>query len=141
MCGGGAIVNAYFLFVNGHNAINIGEKLSLGNEVTFICQEGTEINIGSGCQIANNVTIRTSDSHSILDADGKRINNAESIRIGNNVWIGQNVIVLKGTQIADNSVIGCMSVCTKKEYQPNSIYVGSPARLVKTGIHWDARQL
>ena len=49
--------------------------------------------------------------------------------------------VLKGVNIADNSVIGCMSVCTKKEYLSNSIYAGSPARLIKTDIHWDSRQL
>lgn len=50
--------------------------------------------------------------------------------IGNNVWLGENVCVLKGVQIGENSIIGASSVVTKS-IPANSIAVGAPAKVVK----------
>ena len=52
------------------------------------------------------------------------------ILIGNDVWIGTNVIVLGGTTIGDGAVIGAGSVVTKN-VPPYAIVVGSPARVIK----------
>ena len=38
---------------------------------------------------------------------------AEPVRIGDNVWLGANVVVLKGVTIGDNAVIGANSVASK----------------------------
>jgi lipopolysaccharide O-acetyltransferase len=50
--------------------------------------------------------------------------------IGNNVWLGENVCVLKGVHIGENSIIGASSVVTKS-IPANSIAVGAPAKVVK----------
>ena len=52
------------------------------------------------------------------------------ITIGNNVWIGANVIVLKGTVLGDNTVVGTGSV-VKGEYPSNCVIVGNPAKIIK----------
>lgn len=51
-------------------------------------------------------------------------------RLGNNVWLGANVVVLKGVTIGDRAVIGAGSVVIK-DIPPNAIAVGVPARIVR----------
>lgn len=52
------------------------------------------------------------------------------IRIGNNVWLGANAVILPTVQIGDNVVIGAGSVVTT-DIPPNSIAVGNPCRVIK----------
>lgn len=72
-----------------------------------------------------------------MDKDGKCINHAESIEIGNHVWIGMDVSISKGAQIADNSVIGQKALVTKAFKEQNVMIAGVPARIIKTNISWD----
>lgn len=55
----------------------------------------------------------------------------QSINIGNNVWIGFNSIILKGTTIGDNSIVAANSV-VKGEFPPFSLIMGNPGKVVKT---------
>ena len=50
-------------------------------------------------------------------------------RIGNDVWIGDEVTILGGINIADGTVIGAGAVVTKNT-EPYGIYVGVPARKI-----------
>lgn len=52
------------------------------------------------------------------------------IRIGENVWLGANCVVLPGVQIGNNAIIGAGSVVTK-DVATNSIVGGVPAKLIK----------
>ena len=52
------------------------------------------------------------------------------IKVGNNVWIGGNVIVLPGVTIGDNVTIGAGSVVTK-DIPSNCVALGSPCKVVK----------
>lgn len=53
------------------------------------------------------------------------------VKIGNNVWFGENVCVCKGVTIGDNCIIGIGSVVTK-DIPSNSIAVGVPAKVIST---------
>lgn len=55
---------------------------------------------------------------------------AKPVVIGNNVWLGENVIVLPGVTLGDNCIIGAGSVVTKS-IPANSIAVGNPCLVVK----------
>ena len=55
---------------------------------------------------------------------------AKEIKVGNNVWIGGNVVVLPGVTIGDNVVIGAGSI-VNKDIPSNSVAVGNPCHVVK----------
>lgn len=51
------------------------------------------------------------------------------IRIGNNVWIGANSVVLDGSVIGDNSIVVANSLVNRR-FPPNSIIQGNPAKAI-----------
>lgn len=53
------------------------------------------------------------------------------IKIGNNVYIGESVIILPGVTIGNNVVIGARSIVSK-DIPDNSVAVGIPARVIKS---------
>ena len=81
-----------------------------------------KIVIGDNCVMASGVNIMDSNGHLTLSFDRTRGRDIpKEIIIGNNVWIGMNVIVLKGSVIEDNSILSAGSVV--KGYVPaNTIY-------------------
>lgn len=89
-----------------------------------------EINIGNNCVIASGVNIIDSNGHELISKDrtiGR--DKPKSIEIGNNVWIGLNVTILKGTSIGNNCVIAAGSV-VKGEFPDNVLIQGNPAVIV-----------
>lgn len=100
-------------------------------------QEHSEIKIGRDCMFSGNIIIRTSDSHPIYDtSNGKRLTPAKSVIIGDHVWLGVSIYVLKGVTIGDNSIIGTGSIVTH-DIPVSCVAVDNPARVVKEGVNWD----
>ena len=63
----------------------------------------------------------------------KGLEYAKTIEVGNNIWIGGNVVVLPGVKIGDNVVIGAGSIVTK-DIPSNVIAVGNPCREIRNMI-------
>lgn len=119
------------------NLVELGDRTGITGLTRLSCIEGSAIRIGSDCMFSAEIDMRTGDSHSILDAACEnRINPSKDIRIGDHVWIGYRVIILKGVEISDASIVGTGSVVTKSFTTGHSIIAGNPARLVKSGIDW-----
>ena len=55
---------------------------------------------------------------------------AKPIRIGKNCFIGCNAIILKGTELGNGCVVGAGAVVAG-EFEPNSVIVGNPARVIR----------
>lgn len=91
--------------------------------------------IGQDCMFAKNIELRTGDNHAIFQ-HGKRVNHGGSISIGHHVWIGANAKIMKGVLIPSGSVIGNSSLVTRSLEEENAIYVGVPAKLIKSDICW-----
>jgi acetyltransferase-like isoleucine patch superfamily enzyme len=104
-------------------------KLEIGDNCGF---SGTVIGcfdsvvIGSGVRCGANTLITDSDWH----LSDPRSSKPKAIIIEDNVWLGVNVIVLKGVTIGENSVIGAGSVVTK-DIPSNVIAAGNPCKIIK----------
>ena len=131
--------------VKKQNTIEIFDETTIHGrnekKVEIFLDEGTNVIIGSDCMLSNNILIRTTDSHSIVDNRGVRINPAKDVIIGNHCWLGANVTVLKGVTISEKNVIAAGSICTKSFTNSNTIIAGSPAKVVKEEVDWCRKQL
>ena len=125
-----------FWFEDDGNEIIIGDNTTMEGDNQLAACEGTKIIVGKDCMFARNVNLRTTDSHSIVNDDGKRINLAKDIIIGNHVWIGTDVLVLKGVCIPDNCVISAKALVAAHTYERNSIIGGVPARQIRCNVNW-----
>ena len=94
----------------------------------------SSVKIGSRCKIGGNVRIFDHDFHSIEWTDRrppeKASSNTRPVIIGNDVFIGTNAIILKGTHIGDRSVVAAGSVVFGLEVPPDSIVKGNPAKVL-----------
>ena len=132
------IKDVTFWIEGDNNRIIVGAFTTFHGKCQLAACEGTKIQIGDDCMFSHDIYVRTTDSHSIVNMDGNRINHAKDITIGNHVWIGMQSLILKGAVIPDNCVVGARSVISRsKEYVNNSILIGNPAKIIKTGINWD----
>lgn len=101
---------------------------------------GTNIIIGNGSLFSNNIEIHSSDYHGIYNKQGERINPDKDIIIGKNVWIGLGCKILKGTTIANRSVVGAGSVVSGTFCEKNIVIAGNPAKIIKKQIFWDFKR-
>jgi acetyltransferase-like isoleucine patch superfamily enzyme len=77
-----------------------------------------------------------SDMHPIFDrASGQRLNPAQDIEIGDHVWLGTRVLVLKGARIGDGAIVGAGSIVSGT-IAPNTLSLGSPARVIREDVVW-----
>ena len=97
----------------------IGSNTSINSNNMIVCRQ--EIIIGNDVQLSPNVQIYDHDHDFRVDGGIKaRKYKTSSIIIGNNVWIGANSVILRGTKIGDNSVIGAGCI-VKGVVQKNTI--------------------
>lgn len=135
--GGGTNIHHCNIEVRGDNSEVIIRKGFTSESVSLKACEGHKIIIGEDCMFSAGIYISTSDFHSIIDVNtGERMNPAKDVVIGNHVWLGFGVSVLKGSVIADHVVVGKGSTVTNKLDSPYSVYVGMPAKKVKTDVSW-----
>lgn len=86
--------------------------------------------IGDNVMFAPNVAIYTAGHPIHPDSRNTGYEYGIAITIGNNVWIGGNVVVNPGVTIGNNVVIGAGSVVTK-DIPDNVIAVGSPCKVIR----------
>lgn len=95
----------------------------------------SEITFGENVLLGDNVIIRDNDGHTIYH-EGYYKQNIKPIRIGNHVWIASQSKILKGAEIADESVLGFNSLLTKAFAEKNILIAGSPAKKMQENITW-----
>jgi carbonic anhydrase/acetyltransferase-like protein (isoleucine patch superfamily) len=113
--------------------LSLGDGTFLGHLVIISC--AARVEIGKHCLIAAGVQISDYDGHP-LDAAQRRAGeptppeNIRPVVIGDDVWIGQSAIVLKGVTIGPRAIIGAGAVVTR-DVAADSVVAGNPARVVK----------
>jgi len=113
--------------------LNENSRIDIGNNCTLngtSIRAASYISIGNDCVFASDVKIVDHDHH--LSPIERHSTNYPSapITIEDNVWVGFNVVILKGVKIGKNSVIGAGSVVVK-DIPPNCVAAGIPAKIIK----------
>jgi acetyltransferase-like isoleucine patch superfamily enzyme len=112
--------------------------LTIGNNVgisstAIVCHNN--IAIGDNVRIGGGTCIYDSDFHSLditirLDAaKDRKQRKTKPVVIGNNVFIGAHVTILKGVDIGDDAIIGACAVVTKS-VPKGEMWAGNPARCI-----------
>lgn len=136
--------------IDGHVSIASGSHIYIGKEAELrigngfkgnyglhiVCRK--KVTLGTDVLVSWNCTILDSDGHEIIDANGIKINTDKDVVIGNHVWIGSDVTILKGSYIIDDCVLGSNSVVHQKCDVSNSVYItDSKMRAVsRDNIYW-----
>lgn len=132
--------NEYKISVTVHNntVFHMGIHNYINQEMMVILSEQRHCFIGDRGIFSWGICIRNSDPHLIYECSTRtRINPTKSVYIGDHVWVGQDSLILKGTQIDSGSIIGGHSVVSGKRIPHNSTWAGNPVRQIKDDIFWD----
>lgn len=115
--------------------IEIGDNTSF-NGTSITCRS-TKIFIGSRTMVGPNVTILDSPFHPMSPIEKRNYypdNELDKpVYIGEDVWIGSQVIILPGSKIGNGSVIGAGSIVSGN-IPENVLAIGSPARVIRNII-------
>ncbi|RYV02593.1 acyltransferase [Shewanella sp. OPT22] len=128
---GNRFITGRFVEVISEGEILIGNNVFINDYSRIVSK--SSITIGNNVVFAKFVTV--------LDHDHKySVNNGEmmfkgyvssDIKIGNNVWLGDKVTVLKGVTIGDNVIVGANAVVSKS-IPSNCVFAGNPGRVINT---------
>ena len=123
------LTNPVLIETMGEGVVEIGDFTG-GSAV--VISSRTRVSIGKHVKLGGNVRIYDHDFHS-LDYQDRRDRTRDQpkcrskpVRIGNDVFVGTNAMVMKGVTIGDRAIIGAGSVVTK-DVPADEIWAGNPA--------------
>lgn len=110
----------------GGGSITIGDRtfINYGSIVTAYAR----VDIGAGCLLGHHVSIRDNNEHDLLDRQRPGV--SRPVRIEDEVWLCDQVIVLPGVTIGEGAVVGAGSVVTR-DVAPWTVVAGNPARVIR----------
>ena len=136
-CGKGVYLRPMSSDIKGIENLSVGDGTSIPKGSTFYCTKAP-LKIGKKVIFGPKPTIITGDHR--IDIIGKYIidvtdkeklpENDLPVVIEDDVWVGANVIILKGVTIGRGSVVAAGAVVTKS-CPPYSIIGGVPAKVLK----------
>lgn len=125
--------------IDTHFNYHYQPRLKIGNDVRLedychiACIDNVEI--GDGVLIASKVLIsdhlhgKTSEENLNIPPIYRPLM-SKPVKIGNNVWIGDNVCIMPGVTLGNNVIVGANSVVTKS-FPENAVIAGVPAKLIR----------
>ncbi|MDD2955592.1 MAG: sugar O-acetyltransferase [Oscillospiraceae bacterium] len=130
-------------FLQGPIFFHYGVHTKIGDHFfgnfNLTVQDDAPVTIGDHCNFGPNVTIVTpihpmlpEERDALLDENGvpKHMCYAKPVVIGNDCWLGANVVVCPGVTIGDGCVIGAGSVVVK-DIPPRTFAAGNPCRVIR----------
>lgn len=115
--GSGVIGNGCSLTIGKDGILQMGKNFGITGNVSIHCHES--INIGDFFSCSWNVSIDDTDHHKLMDVErNEEKEETKPITIGNNVWICQQVTMLKGSKLPDWTIVSSNSLVNKKYLTP-----------------------
>lgn len=109
--------------VRNGGQLSIGKNCFFNRNLSIVCRD--KISIGDNCMFGENIKIYDND-HKEENGTISRDNFiTKPIKIEDNVWIANDVNILKGTLIRNNSIIGAMSL-VNKDLKQSGVFTGIP---------------
>ncbi len=105
------------LYTSKNGKLKIGNNVFINRGVSI--SANLVIEIGDNCLIGDMVSIQDSNWHEVTQNAGVK---TSAIKIGKNVWIGKNTIILPGVTIGDHAVIGTSSIISKNIPAKSLVY-------------------
>lgn len=132
--GSGVIGNGTSITIGKSGVLSIGKNFGITGDVSVHCFEKVEI--GSFFSCSWNVSIDDTDHHQLFDVDNNvEMRMTKAIHIGDNVWICQNVTILKGSSLPNWSIVSSNSLVNKSyTTPPYSVLAGVPAKCIEKKI-------
>ena len=111
--------------------VNMGEGIHIYGPVEW-STEPWIITLGNNVHITNGVKFITHDGGTLLFRHIiEDLEITKPITVGNNVYFGNNAVILPGVNIGNDVVVGAGAVVTK-DIPDNSVVSGVPARIINT---------
>lgn len=133
--GPGYMGNNSAIEIDNHGKIEFGRNFGITG--SFRIASRKFIQIGNNFSASWNTGVFDTDFHNLVDVTtGKAEIPDKKVFIGNDVWMCQGAIVLKGTMLPDRSIVAACSLANKdySKYPKNTIYAGIPAKAIKYDI-------
>jgi hypothetical protein len=114
----------------------LGPGATFTSEARVLPTERKHVIVGSDAMFSSRVAFRTADPHLIYSVqDGERVNPSRSIWVGDHVWLGEDILLLKGARVGSGSILAARALITKN-VPSNSTAAGVPGKIVNGGIFW-----
>lgn len=110
------------------NHIKVGKNFFCNYNCTIL--DVGRVTFGDNCLLAPNVAIYTAGHPIHPDSRNSLYEYGIDVTVGDNVWIGGNVVIMPGVNIGSNCVIGAGSVVTK-DIPDWSVAAGNPCRVLR----------
>ena len=109
--------------------IRIGRGSAIGNGAELIAR--TRIEIGENCLLGPRCIILDADFHGATPSCRSQVGSSFPVVLGPNVWLGLEVVVLKGVRIGRDSVVGARAVLTRSLPERSLAVSPQPAVILK----------
>lgn len=121
------VIESSFWCDYGYNIV-LGENFYANHNLVIL--DCAKVTFGDNVFIGPNCGFYTAGHPVGVKERNEGLEYARPITVGNNVWLGGNVVVLPGVSIGNNSIIGAGSVVTK-DIPDNVIAVGNPCKVIR----------
>ena len=139
--------------------LKLGADFNMTAERTIVCAK--EIRFGDDCLLSWDILVMDTDEHPIYyrhetarhetrdsspvpcsevpspASNNNRINPDKSILVGNHVWIGCKCVLLKGTEVPDNTVVAAGTLLTSSFSGEHQVIGGNPPSILKHDVRWE----
>lgn len=111
------------------SSVCIGNNSGLG----INCRIAPYVTIGDNVMMAPNVTIYTTNhetKRTDIPMSEQGFKPVKEVKIGNDCWIGEGVIILPGVRIGNGVILGAGSV-VRQDVPDYAVVIGNPAKIVR----------